>query len=132
MRLKEDYDGAEPSGNSMAAMALLKLAAITGNENYKNLANKTIAAFHSRLTTQTAAVPQMLCAYLFAKDKPRQIHFAGADPAELIKIVHSKFNPFQVLMRSNQKEGPAEAQICEDFICKIPIRDPEALQTQVE
>mgnify|MGYP000340491118 CR=1 FL=1 len=132
MRLKEDYDGAEPSGNSMAAMALLKLAAITGNDKYSQSANKTIAAFHSRLTTQTAAVPQMLCAYLFSKDKPRQIQFAGADPTELVKIVHSKFNPFQVLLRSNEQEGPAEAQICEDFICRIPIRDSEALLTQVE
>jgi len=132
MRLKEDYDGAEPSGNSMAAMALLRLAAITGNENFANAANKTIAAFHSRLTSQTAAVPQMLCAYLFAKDKPRQIQFAGADPAEFIKIAHSKFSPFQVLIRSNQQDGPAEAQICEDFVCRLPIRDPKALLTQVE
>ena len=132
MRLKDDYDGAEPSGNSMAAMALLRLAAITGNENYAGAANKTLAAFHSRVTTQTAAVPQMLCAYLFAQRKPRQIQFAGADPSELTKIVHSKFNPFQVLLRSQQREGPAEAQICEDFVCKIPVRDPEALRTQVE
>ena len=101
-------------------------------ESYKNSAGKTIAAFHSRLATQTAAVPQMLCAYLFAQRKPRQIQFAGANPAGLVKIVHSKFNPFQVLLRSNQQEGPAEAQICEDFICRIPIRDPEALLTQVE
>jgi uncharacterized protein len=132
MRLKEDYDGAEPSGNSMASMALLRLAAMTGQERFAHSANRTIAAFHSRLATQTAAVPQMLCAYLFAQRKPRQIQFAGAEAAELTKIVHSKFNPFQVLLRSPQREGPAEAQICEDFVCRIPIRDPEALLTQVE
>jgi len=132
MRLKEDYDGAEPSGNSMAAMALLRLAAITGEEKFSTAANKTIAAFHSRLTTQTAAVPQMLCAWLFAQRKPRQIQFAGADPAELVKIAHSRFNPFQVLIRSAQQTGPAEAQICEDFVCRIPISDPKDLLSQVE
>ena len=132
MRLKEDYDGAEPSGNSMAAMALLRLAAITGEEKFSTAANKTIAAFHNRLTTQTAAVPQMLCAWLFAQRKPRQIQFAGADPTELIKIVHARFNPFQVLIRSAQQTGPAEAQMCEDFVCRIPISDPKDLLTQVE
>jgi uncharacterized protein YyaL (SSP411 family) len=132
MRLKEDYDGAEPSGNSMAAMALLRLAAITGRADFAQSAHRTIAAFHGRLTTQTTAVPQMLCAYLFAQRKPRQIQFAGAEPAELIEIVHSKFAPFQVLLRAQSQTGPAEAQICEDFVCRIPVRDPEALATQVE
>jgi uncharacterized protein YyaL (SSP411 family) len=132
MRLKEDYDGAEPSGNSMAALALLRLAAITGNERFQTAANRTIQAFHGRLTTQTAAVPQMLCAFLFARHKPRQIEFAGDNPAELLRIVHSKFHPFQVLLRSQQKSGPAEARICQDFVCRIPVRDPEVLRTQVE
>ncbi|MFN0107106.1 MAG: thioredoxin domain-containing protein [Bryobacteraceae bacterium] len=132
MRLKEDYDGAEPSGNSIAALALLRLAAMTGRDAFQTAANGTIAAFHGRLSTQTAAVPQMLCALLFSQRKPRQIQFAGADPAELLKIVHAKFSPFQVLLRSQAREGPAEAQICEDFVCRIPIRDPAALATQVE
>ena len=132
MRLKEDYDGAEPSGNSMAALALLRLAALTGREEFHIAANRTMQAFHGRLTTQTAAVPQMLCAYLFAQRKPRQIQFAGEDPSKLVQIIHSKFNPFQVLLRSGQQTGPAEAQICQDFVCQIPVRDPEALLTQVE
>jgi len=132
MRLKEDYDGAEPSGNSMAALALLRLAAMTGREDFLAAANKTIAAFHGRLTSQTAAVPQMLCAYMFAQRKPRQIQFAGADPSPLLQIVHAKFNPFQVLLRAENQTGPAEAQICEDFVCQLPVRDPETLSTQVE
>ncbi|MBI2688515.1 MAG: thioredoxin domain-containing protein [Acidobacteria bacterium] len=132
MRLKEDYDGAEPSGNSMAAMVLLRLAAMTGRADFAEAANRTIAAFHSRLTTQSAAVPQMLCAYLFAQRKPGQIQFTGSDPAKLIDAVHAKFLPFHVLLRSGMQDGPAEAQICENFVCRLPVSDPETLASQVE
>ena len=45
MRMKEDYDGAEPSGNSIAASNLLRLAHITGNEQYAQSAEKTLRAF---------------------------------------------------------------------------------------
>ncbi|MBL8235940.1 MAG: thioredoxin domain-containing protein [Bryobacterales bacterium] len=132
MRLKENYDGAEPSGNSMAALALLRLAAITGRQDFQQAAARTIAAFHGRFTTQAAAVPQMLCAHLFARLTPRQIQFAGENPHELVKIVHAKFAPFQVLLRSSEQSGPAEARICENFVCRLPVRSPEALLTQVE
>lgn len=132
MRLKEDYDGAEPSGNSMAALTVLRLGAMTGREEFTGAGVRTISAFYGRLTTQTAAVPQMLCAYLFAQRKPRQIQFAGEDPASLLRVVHGKFGPFQVLLRAAAQTGPAEAQICEDFVCRIPVRDPETLASQVE
>lgn len=132
MRLKEDYDGAEPSGNSMAAMALLRLEAMTGRAEFGEAARRTIAAFHNRMETQTAAVPQMLCAYMFSQRKPRQIQFAGADPAALVSVAHARFAPFQVLLRAAQTEGEAEAQICEDFVCRLPVRDAETLASQVE
>ena len=55
----------------------------------------------------------------------------GADPAALVRVAHGKFAPFQVLLRG-AAEGPAEAQICEDFVCRIPVRDPGELASQVE
>lgn len=131
MRLKEDYDGAEPSGNSMAALALLRLGAMTGRAEFTRSGERTIAAFHSRLTAQTAAVPQMLCAYLFARRKPRQVEFVGEDVKALVRVVHGKFAPFQVLVRGDVA-GAAEARVCENFVCQLPVRDPEALAAQVE
>jgi hypothetical protein len=49
LRIKEDYDGAEPSGNSVAALSLLRLAAITARNGYRQAAIKTLALFQDRL-----------------------------------------------------------------------------------
>lgn len=43
--MKEDYDGAEPSGNSVATLALLKLAAVTERKEFKDAAEKACASF---------------------------------------------------------------------------------------
>ena len=45
LRVKEDYDGAEPSGNSIAVLNLLRLAAITGREDFRQSAERTLRAF---------------------------------------------------------------------------------------
>ncbi|MBM3783592.1 MAG: thioredoxin domain-containing protein [Acidobacteria bacterium] len=132
LRLKEDYDGAEPSGNSMAALFMLKLAAMTGREDFDKAARDTLHAFGERLNSQTAAVPQMLCALLMSQQKPRQVEFAGTGIEELLGVVHSKFAPFQVLIRAKQRDGEPEARLCENFVCQLPIRDAAVLAENVE
>ena len=59
LRVKDDYDGAEPSGNSVATLALLKLAAITERKDFKDAAEKTIQLFCRSLaaTAASRAVP---------------------------------------------------------------------------
>src|SRR5262249_54265936 len=64
MRLKDDYDGAEPSGNSYAIQVLLKLAHLTGREDFHRAANRALEAFSSKLADQGPAVPQMLAAWI--------------------------------------------------------------------
>ncbi|HXE42005.1 MAG TPA: thioredoxin domain-containing protein [Candidatus Baltobacteraceae bacterium] len=49
LRVKDDYDGAEPSGNSIATLSLLKLGAITGRKNFTDAAEKTLQLFAHRL-----------------------------------------------------------------------------------
>src|SRR6202041_3202260 len=66
LRLKDDYDGAEPSGNSGMALALLKLARMTNREDFRASAERTLRAFAPRLRAAPTAAPQMLVAQLFA------------------------------------------------------------------
>ncbi len=132
MRLKEDYDGAEPSGNSMAATLMLRLAAMTGREEFNQAARATFDALADRLNKQTAAVPQLLCAWMMASSPDRQVEFGGADPSALIKAVHVKFTPFVAKLRGKDVDGPAVARVCEHFVCKLPTSDPASLAAQVE
>ena len=79
IRVKDDYDGAEPSGNSVATYALLKLAALTGRENFKQAAEATLKLSAARLSEQPAALAYMLHALDFWLDEPRRVVIAG-DP----------------------------------------------------
>jgi hypothetical protein len=76
LRLKDDYDGAEPSGNSAMAMALLRLARMTGREDFRASAERTLHAFAARMKTGGAGVPQMLVALAFAVARPMEIVLA--------------------------------------------------------
>jgi uncharacterized protein len=59
LRVKDDYDGAEPSGNSVATLALLKLAAITGRENFTEAAERHCAC--SRTACKISRRPCRSC-----------------------------------------------------------------------
>jgi uncharacterized protein YyaL (SSP411 family) len=93
LRVKDDYDGAEPSGNSVATLALLKLAAITGREDFKLAAEATLQLCAHRLQTQPAALAFMLHALDFWLDEPRRVVIAGengsAEFQKLLRAAHS-------------------------------------------
>ena len=88
MRMKDDYDGAEPSGNSIAVLNLLRLAEMTNREEFREAAQKSLRAFASRMAGIPSGVPQMLVAYDFSLAKPKQIILVGArstpDTAEML------------------------------------------------
>jgi hypothetical protein len=79
LRVKDDYDGAEPSGNSVATLALLKLAAITDRTDFQKPAEATLRLFGSRMEKTPQALPYMLHALDFSLTAPRRVVIAG-DP----------------------------------------------------
>ncbi len=136
LRLKDDYDGAEPSGNSVMALALLRLARITGNEDFRAAAERTLAAFSGKMLAGGPGLPQMLVAQMFAMGKPMEIVLAGA-PDQLIPMlaeIRKRFLPSAVVMRSSEApqamppvDGLATAYVCENYACKLPVTDARAL-----
>src|SRR5207248_10027310 len=74
-RSKDQYDGAQPSGNSMTAWNLVRPAAKTGDATYRDLAKKSFEAFGATLQANPTALTTMLCAvgeYLDGHDlKPK-------------------------------------------------------------
>jgi uncharacterized protein len=73
LRIKDDYDGAEPSANSLAALLLYRLARITCREDYLRAADRTLDAFAGQLATAPHALPRMLVAYLRGLEQTRNV-----------------------------------------------------------
>ncbi len=137
MRVKEDYDGAEPSGNSVAALALLKLAKITDNEKYAKVAEKTLALFADRLKRIPQATPHMLMALEFSLQEPRRAVIAGDPNSEeaknLLRAIHSVFQHGKVVLGTKgpveefakklpEKDGPV-VYLCKGSHCELPTSD---------
>lgn len=138
LRLKDDYDGAEPSGNSGIALLLLRLARMTDRADFRSSAERTLQAFSSRLEDAGTGVPQMLAALAFALAKPREIVLAGpagdAVMRDMLSTIRRSFLPSAVVMRAEQagREMPAvgglaTAYVCENFACKLPVTGVAAL-----
>jgi uncharacterized protein YyaL (SSP411 family) len=136
MRIKEDYDGAEPSGNSVATLNLLRLTYMAGNEQYRTSAEKTLHAFASKMGAQPTSMPQMLVALMRYVTPPKQIVLAGDDPGPFLNTLRDRFLPDYTLLRAGDVsaavdmpavDGRAAAYVCENFTCKLPTVDPADL-----
>jgi len=135
IRSKDEYDGAEPSGNSVAAMLLLRLAEHTGNEWYRDAGMQTLAAFGRYLQEAPYAAPQMLCALDFALTGPTQIAVTGKSGAKdteaLLKVARECYVPRRVLLFKPQNI-PANAQVCVNRVCQLPVTSPTELKKLLE
>ena len=142
LRVKEDYDGAEPSGASVATLALLKLSSITGDERYKNAAERTLKFHAKRLREFPQAMPFMLLALSYYQEEPRRVVVAG-DPKNktaqmLVHQVNAVYQPNKVVMGTS---GPVEefsrnlpakngslVYICTGKTCQQPTADAKTLR----
>ena len=77
VRTKEAYDGAEPSGNAVAVLNLLRLAAMTGKSEWHEKARKQSAAFAPWLEKQPSVLPAMVSAAEFSLRPPAQVVLPG-------------------------------------------------------
>jgi len=135
MRMKEDYDGAEPSGNSIAVMNLLRLARLTANTQYQAEAERALNAFGTRLKTTPSGVPQMMVAAMSSLAPPKQIVLVGREPQPFLDAIRHLFLPdYTVFIVDNDEarnffpevrdmvamEGKTTAYVCENFTCQLP------------
>ena len=142
VRTKEDYDSAEPTGNSVAIMDLLRLSQIIENEDYHNKAIDSLKLFSGKMSEQPYAAPQMLCALDFSLSKPKQIIIAGKKvdklAEEMIHEVHRHYIPNKILIFAEagkenkliqflssiiKSSDKTTAYVCENYTCKLPVSD---------
>ena len=143
-REKPAYDGAEPTGNSVAALTLLRLEAITGEAKYRAQAEALLRSFGSLLASAPAALGEMLLAADFLLAEPREIVLVrprGGSDAALLDVLRPRFAPAQVLVRHEEgappatplaqdrpaQQGKATAYVCVRGSCQLPVGQPDAL-----
>ena len=152
-REKPNYDGAEPAGNSVAAMNLVRFHELTGDDRYRRKAESTFRAFSKTIERSPAALSEMLLALDFHLDRAKQILIVAPDSraqAEpfLIELRRS-FVPNRILSVVAQHELPAHvdnvpllkdkrairgkttAYVCEQQVCDLPTSDPAVFAAQI-
>ena len=133
LRMKDDYDGAEPSGNAAALLVLLRLAHFTDRADYRAAAERTLRALASKITAQPVAVPQMLVGLDYYLSPKREVVIAGA-PDEFLRQVRSRFMPRTITLLSNATffpsaahmhalDGKPTAYVCENYTCQLPTTE---------
>ncbi|XP_049868902.1 spermatogenesis-associated protein 20 isoform X2 [Pectinophora gossypiella] len=155
LRLKEDQDGAEPSGNSVACHNLQRLAAYAdksaapeGGEREREQAKRLLQAFSKRLNDSPTTLPEMISALMFYNDSPTQVLIAGgqSDPRtmELIRVVRSRLLPGRVLavadpsaessaVLSRIRAGDVPtAYVCRRYACSLPVTDVKQLESLLD
>ncbi len=143
VRMKEQYDGAEPAGNSVAVMNLLRLSQMTERKEWRELAERTLMFFSTTLTRYPHTMPQMVSALDFALGSPKQIIIAGkrVDPhtVALLREVHSRYIPNRVVILTDDSKqlgslapfastltainGKPTAYVCENYVCQLPTSE---------
>ena len=146
LRIKEDYDGAEPSGNSVAILALLKLGAITDRKDFRDAAEKSLNLFADRLQKMPQAVGYMLVGLDFLLDEPKRVVIAGdvtsAEGRVLLRAAHGVYQPNKVVLATTgsvepfaktlaPKDGKPTVYLCTGNACQPPTHDAEKVKAML-
>ena len=137
LRVKDDVDGAEPAGNSVATLALLKLAVITGRADFRDAAEGALRAGQGKFGRAPHAVPCLLQALDLSLAAGERLVITGDPEApevrSLIQAAHSVYRPNLVLAgaagpvdHAPVSEGPA-AFLCAGQTCRAPVRNAAEL-----
>jgi uncharacterized protein YyaL (SSP411 family) len=146
-RPKDLQDNAVPSGNAMAAIVLLKLSAFTGDQRYRDAAERVLQSVQSILGSAPLGFSQWLSALDFALGRPKEIALIGTpdECRSLLQVVFREYCPNQVVAVGRpteaspipllegraQIDGRATAYVCQNFACQLPVTEPAALARQL-
>ena len=150
-RSKQPRDQAIPSGNSVHAMNLLRLAILFDRKDYREKAESIFKAFGAEAAQSPGAFDRLLCAADFAQDVVKEIAIIG-DPAwkETLDLVHTVYDRYlpnklvvgasdvqtktdiPLLKAKTRRKGRSAAYVCENYRCRLPVTEPDALAKQLE
>ena len=148
VRAMTGYDGAIPSGNSIATMNLLKLTRLTGEIKWAKMADKTFKVFSNEINRAPTGYISMMTAFLFESDHPKEIVVvgSGSNPKTIAALnrIKTRYNPSKVLLFKNTDDAKPQLSslakwtttqkpindkttfyVCQYFACKTPTTNIE-------
>jgi uncharacterized protein len=151
-RAKDPHDNATPSGNAVAATALLRLAKLTGRNDLRDKAETTLRLYAGLMKEHPTAMGQMLIALDFDIGPVEEYAVVGDPSAEdtrrVLRAIRSRFEPDRVaalrpatgparedllpLLADKATQGPATLYICRDFACQAPLVGAEAVEAALK
>ena len=155
VRTRPTYDGPIPSGNSMAALTLQRLAKLLDNDDYFAKAETILKANQPYMTQAPRGYLNMLLAVDFYQDPPKEIAVIGpqGDPGlrRLLETLHDHFVPNKVLAsfdpgkadasRTSERipllagktliDGKPAVYVCKNYACQLPVTTEEAMLKQL-
>jgi len=154
VRQKEYYDGAMPSGNSVALSNLIRLARMTGRTRYDEVADRVVEAAGEQVDGQPAGFTGFLLGLSAQVSTPREIVIVGdrthATTEGMIEAVRDRYLPNTVLLHRPPGESPSivdlapytrsqrevdgvpAAYVCQNFACQAPVTSVEALEQALD
>jgi uncharacterized protein YyaL (SSP411 family) len=139
-RRKEIGDHPIPSGNSAAALGLLRLEALTGERRYGERAEGVLALFAKAAPRQPDAFAHLLRALDFRLAPTKEVALIGDELGELATVVRAQHRPHLVLAGGpagsaipplladrGEVDGEPAAYVCQGFACRQPVADADAL-----
>jgi uncharacterized protein YyaL (SSP411 family) len=150
VRSKDYFDNATPSGNSVAAGVLLRLAVLTGKDSYRNV---SVAVFREAAESARrfpSGFGYLLSAIDFLLSTPKEVAIVGGAAADIQPLLRETWRrylpnkvvapavvedaakaPFPLLQDRTTIDNQATAYVCEHYTCKQPVTEPEALAAQL-
>jgi len=152
-RKKEIYDGAMPSGNSIAMMNLLRLGRMTSNTEWEQMADKSLKLFGKSIEKAPTSFGAALQSVDFVEGNSQEIVIAGSqDDSEIeqfIRLLHDQFLPRAVIILDDpedntirnlvpylsdfgMKDGKPTAYVCQNYACELPTNDPDKMMELIK
>jgi uncharacterized protein YyaL (SSP411 family) len=142
-RRKDLEDHPIPAGNSSAAYGLLRLAALTGEQEYEQGALSVFRLLHEVAPKHPQAFAHLLQALDFHLSPTREVALVGDDTTDLERVVRGAFRPHLVLAGGEADgvpllqgrapvDGRPAAYVCEHFACKAPVTEPDELEALLD
>jgi uncharacterized protein YyaL (SSP411 family) len=135
---KDLMDNATPSSNSLAAAGLLRLAALTGEDRFRDAAETALRLAGPLVSQHPTAFGHLLAALDMVAHGVDEVVVPGGDRSDLVEAVQRAYTPNAVLAWGERFDSPlwedredGKAYVCRDFSCQLPATDVSTLLMQL-